>query len=156
ENILFVEDFMTRVADLAERSTHGPLVSNTWGDGIFMVFETVTDGGLFALDLADLVESVSWEDMGLSRDLSIRIGLHAGPVHRCIDPVTSRPNYYGVHVGYAARLEPITAPGHVYASRQFAAVAACNEVTDFGCDYVGRVPFSKGYGVFPTYHVRRV
>lgn len=156
ENILFVEDFMTRVADLAESSPHGPLVSNTWGDGIFMVFETVTDGGLFALDLADLVESVSWRDMGLSRDLSIRIGLHAGPVHRCIDPVTSRPNYYGAHVGYAARLEPITAPGHVYASRQFAAVAACRGSIDFRCDYVGRVPFSKGYGVFPTYHVRRV
>lgn len=155
ETMLFVTEFMGRAGELAEGSAFAPLVSNTWGDGLFMVFEAVRDAGLFALDLADLVEGTSWSGIGLSREMNIRIGLHAGPVHRCIDPVTSRPNYYGVHVGFAARLEPITAPGHVYSSAQFAALASCLGVDEIRCDYVGQVPFSKGYGTFPTYHVRR-
>jgi len=155
ETMLFVRGFMRRVGDLAGGSSLAPLVSNTWGDGLFMVFPSVRNAGLFALELADLVEETSWSAMGLSREMNIRIGLHAGPVHRCVDPVTARPNYYGVHVGFAARLEPITAPGHVYASAQFAALASCLEVSEIRCDYVGQVPFSKGFGTFPTYHVRR-
>ncbi len=155
ETMLFVRGFMGRVGDLAGESEFSPLVSNTWGDGLFMVFPSVRDAGLFALELAGLVDEISWSDMGLAREMNIRIGLHAGPVHRCVDPVTARPNYYGVHVGFAARLEPITAPGHVYASAQFAALASCLEISGIRCDYVGQVPFSKGFGTFPTYHVRR-
>jgi tryptophan halogenase len=44
------------------------------------------------------------------------IGLHAGPVYRYTDPVTRRPNYTGGHASRAARIEPITPPGQVYAS----------------------------------------
>ncbi|HEY9667290.1 MAG TPA: RyR domain-containing protein [Coleofasciculaceae cyanobacterium] len=28
-------------------------------------------------------------------------------------------------------------------------------IRDFTCDYVGQTPWAKGYGTFPTYHVRR-
>ena len=55
----------------------------------------------------------------------------------------------------AARLEPITPPGQVYASQVFAALASAEGVRDFTCDYVGQTPLAKGYGTFPTYHVRR-
>jgi len=63
--------------------------------------------------------------------------------------------YGGTHVSHAARIEPITPPGEVYASRWFAALAAADGVTEFVCEYVGRTPLAKGYGTFPTYHVRR-
>jgi class 3 adenylate cyclase len=58
---------------------------------------------------------MDWSKKGL-RSLNLRIGLHAGPVYSCIDPVTQRTNYIGAHVSRAARIEPITPVGQVYAS----------------------------------------
>ncbi len=54
----------------------------------------------------------------------------------------------------AARVEPITPPGHVYATEAFAALSAAAGVTAFTCDYVGQTPLAKGYGAFATYRVR--
>jgi len=87
-------------------------------------------------------------------DLTLRLALHAGPVSACVDPVTQHTNYIGSHVSWAARIEPITPHGQVYASQPFAALAAAQGVSSFTCDYVGQVPLAKEYGIFPTYHVR--
>jgi len=57
-------------------------------------------------------------------------------------------------VSRAARIEPITPPGQVYASEAFAALAAACGAKNFTCDYVGQTPMAKGYGTLPTYHVR--
>lgn len=81
--------------------------------------------------------------------------LRAGPVYEYLNPVTQDTSYIGTHVSYAARIEPITPPGKVYSSQAFAALASSMGVQDFTCDYVGQIPFAKGYGTFPTYHVRR-
>ena len=54
----------------------------------------------------------------------------------------------------AARLEPVTPPNEVYASREFAALSAASRVREFACDYVGLTPWAKRFGVFPTYHLR--
>ena len=34
-------------------------------------------------------------------------------------------------------------------------MAAAQRVTSFNLDYAGQTPMAKGYGTFPTYHVRR-
>jgi len=34
-------------------------------------------------------------------------------------------------------------------------LAAAQAVREFTCDYVGQTPLAKGYGTFPTFHVRR-
>lgn len=69
--------------------------------------------------------------------------------------MTGRLNYFGTHVSQAARIEPITPPGHVYASQAFAALAAAEGVREFRCDYVGQTPLAKDHGIRPLYHVRR-
>src|SRR5438045_1427170 len=92
---------------------------------------------------------------GLSSRLSLRIALPAGPVYEFTAPVTGNRSYGGTHVSRAARIEPITPPGQVYASEAFAAMAAAQRVTSFNLDYAGQTPMAKGYGTFPTYHVRR-
>jgi hypothetical protein len=60
----------------------------------------------------------------------------------------------------AARIEPISPPGHVYASQAFAALAEAEASpksrAPFACEYVGQVPLAKGYGTFPMYHLRPV
>ncbi len=150
----FVRHFLGSIGELATTSAHAPVMKNTWGDGLYFVFNGVRDAGRFALELCDLVGRTNWTEKGLPRDMNLRIALHAGPVYSCIDPVTRQPNYIGTHVSRAARIEPITPPGQVYASQAFAALASAQHVTEFTCDYVGQTPLAKGYGIFPTYHVR--
>jgi adenylate cyclase len=151
----FVNHFLGTVAAALERSPHAPVLRNTWGDGLYLVFSSVGAAGEFALDLSAAIERTDWTAWHLPADLTLRIALHAGPAYACIDPVTGRPNYLGAHVSRAARIEPITPPGQVYASRAFAALAQAEQVTRFRCDYVGQTPLAKEYGTLPVYVVRR-
>jgi len=151
----FVKHVLGLIAELVAGSPDSPVQKNTWGDGLYLVFEGPLEAGRFALELRDRVGAMRWEQVGLPESLGLRIGLHAGPVYLCVDPVTERPNCIGTHVSHAARIEPITPPGQVFASQAFAALAAAERVRDFTCHYVGQTPLAKGYGVYPTYHVRR-
>ena len=151
----FVQHFLGMVAELATTSPHAPVMKNTWGDGLFFVFPSVRDAGLFALELCDQVQRTPWREKGLSRNMELRIGLHAGPIYQFTDPVTDRINYTGTHVIHAARIVPITPSNQVYASAPFAALASAERVSDFMCEYVGQTPLARGHGTFRTYHVHQ-
>ncbi|MFY9620215.1 MAG: TRAFs-binding domain-containing protein [Pyrinomonadaceae bacterium] len=151
---LFLNHFLGAIGQLISTSPHAPSIKNTWGDGLYFVFSDVRDAGLFALDLCELMVSTDWSKKGLPKAINLRIALHAGPVYSCVDPVTGLASFTGTHVSRAARIEPITPPGQVYASQAFAALSAAQGVTEFTCDYVGQTPLAKGYGTFATYHVR--
>jgi class 3 adenylate cyclase len=60
-----------------------------------------------------------------------------------------------VHVARAARIEPITTPGRVYASAQVAAMLAV-VANNLQCEYVGNISLSKKYGNSAIYDLRRV
>lgn len=96
--------------------------------------------------------------------MSIRIALHAGPVFETIDPITGRPNFYGAHVNRAARMEPITVPGHIYASEQFVGLLTAEQVaaqqqlryaSDIVCEYLGPLTLAKKLGTQIAYHLYR-
>jgi class 3 adenylate cyclase len=70
--------------------------------------------------LSDGIDSTKWEHHGLPPTIVLRIGLHAGVVDRLYDPV-SRRVVVGTHINRAARIEPIAAPGQVWASQEFVA-----------------------------------
>ncbi|MBM80014.1 MAG: hypothetical protein CMJ78_05405 [Planctomycetaceae bacterium] len=150
----FVEHVLGTVGNLLNDTDDKPMFKNTWGDGLYMVFDDVGKAGRFALELNDRLSQQDWVELGLPEDMNIRIALHAGPVFRCHDPVTERINYTGSHVSYAARIEPVTPEGQVYASQAFAALASHQCIDGFITEYVGQTPLAKGYGTFPTYHVR--
>ncbi|MGQ9733274.1 MAG: adenylate/guanylate cyclase domain-containing protein, partial [Candidatus Zipacnadales bacterium] len=151
----FVEHFMGGIARLVQDSSATPVALNTWGDGLFAIFDTVRAAGNFALELIDFVATQDWTAYELPADLNLRVALHAGPIWACTNPVTGKCDYIGTHVTRAARLEPITPPGHIYASHGFAAIAAAEGVQEFVCEYVGETPLAKGAGMCPTYHVRQ-
>ena len=151
----FVRQFIGAIADLLHEYSHHVLARNTWGDGLYFVFETVESAGSYALDLSDLVSRTDWSRHGLPPGLSLRIALHAGPVYEEKDPITKRKSFFGTHVSRAARIEPITPPGRVYASEPFAALAAAHQAKGFHCEYAGQTPMAKGFGTFPTYSVIR-
>lgn len=152
---LFVRHFLGAIGRLVTKAGSKIVEQNTWGDGIFLVFANVESAGEIALDLCDLINSAQWQKSGLPEGLNLRIALHAGPVYSLIDPITQKRGYVGTHVSRAARIEPITPAGQVYASEAFAALAAAQGARGFACDYAGQTPMAKGYGTFPAYHVRR-
>jgi class 3 adenylate cyclase/tetratricopeptide (TPR) repeat protein len=154
EIYLFLEHFLGMVAELLNTTPYSPIKKETWGDGFNFVFSDVKKAGLFALELCNHVVNTDWVLKGLPKDLSIRISLHAGPVYSFINPITGKLDYFGTHVNRAARIEPITPPGEVYASEEFVALAADMRLGDFRCEYVGRIPLPKKSGIIPLYIVR--
>lgn len=150
----FVLKFMGPIAMLVNRAHPPILYRNTWGDGLFLVFSGVADAGKFAKTLADCVAAIDRKAAGLPEDMSLRISLHAGPVFRFKDQIVDKLNYIGSHVNRAARMEPVTPPGLIYASQGFVALATLEVPGQFQFDYVGRVPLAKGFGDFPIYHLR--
>lgn len=153
---LFVAHFLTVIRDLKQALAQQPRMENTWGDGLFLAFEGLVEAARFAQDLVKRVKHMDWEGLGLPAELNLRIALHAGPVYVGMDPVTGRSTCFGTHVNKAARIEPITPPGQVYASQAFAALAAAEDAPGLQCEYVGQLPLAKGFGTFPMYLLRVV
>ena len=123
-----------------------PLVKNTWGDGLYLAFESPRDAGLFALDFAHRIATCDWKPMGLDFVPSVRMGIHAGPLYRFYDPLIAQWSYTGSHVTRAARLEPVSEPGKVIATQAFLALAAAEGVREFCGRPLGRRQLLKGAG----------
>ena len=151
----YVAQFNQRVSKLIAESSSSPVNVNTWGDGLFFVFSGVEDAGRFGLDLRDLVTKTNWIDVGLPHNLSIRIAVHAGPVYVNFDPIVRQMTFTGAHVSRAARIEPITHEGEVFASEEFAALAAADQSKGFTCDLVGTTALAKSYGLSRIYSLER-
>ena len=166
----FVASFLDRVSQLAAASRHAPLSVNTWGDAIYAVFDFAVDAGNFALELAQMIRDneALWLERGLYSEepatgdepakkhpLNIRIGLHTGPVFLHYNPVVRQLGYTGAHVSRAARIEPVTQPGEVFASEEFTALVELDsaarrhrgepEAAAFICEYAGSMALAKGY-----------
>jgi len=128
------------------------LYRNTWGDGIFLVLSDAPVAARCALELQTALDALDLPAHGLPDTLAIRLGGHFGPVFETTDPVQRLTNYFGAHVSRTARIEPVTPPGEVYVTEQFAARLAL-EPGGFACDYVGQVPAAKDYGTMRMYHL---
>jgi len=152
--VRFHYEFLGAVGRLLALTKYPPLVRNTWGDGLYLIFEKVRDAGVFALDLCAMTIETDWAGVQLPDSLRVRVGLHAGPLFDFSDRVTGQLTLAGKHVTRAARIEPITPPGMVYATQEFAALAAAYGVTEFVCEPVGRVRLAKTAGVTSLFSVR--
>jgi class 3 adenylate cyclase/tetratricopeptide (TPR) repeat protein len=147
--------FLTEVHGVLRSVKHAPTFSNTWGDGLYLVFDEATHCAEVALRLLESAEQVDWKEFGLMETNPIRIGLHAGPVFNGHDPIIDKVNYYGSHVTRAARIEPVTIPGSAFVSEQFAALLAVEPVHDFVCEYIGIEHLAKQYDRCPLYRLAR-
>lgn len=152
---LFQETFWNIAARQIEASLAKPLMASTWGDALYVVFDAPCDGAAFALSFLDSMLEVDWTALGLPDASPIRIALHAGPVFCGFDPIMQRDNYFGANVTKAARIEPVTPPGIVYASEAFAASLAATNRDEFAVEYMGRLALAKGYGESRIYRLAR-
>ncbi len=151
----YIDDYLNALASNLHNSHYKPLFKNIWGDALYFVFEDLVSCAHYALELRDFVKSTDWKNINLPSNLNIRIGLHIGPVYYAKEPILQKTNYFGNHVNRAARIEPITNPGNVYASEQFAALLTAKKNSDLVCSYVGIIVLPKRFGKYPIYLVKR-
>lgn len=151
----FFVGLLSAIAELTDRYAKGNEFKNTWGDGLFLVFDQLTTAAAFALDLRDLLNTTDWSLQGLPASTNIRIALHVGPVYPAHDPILGCRNFFGSHVNQAARMEPITSPGSVFVSDQAAALIKFHARDHFACDYLGPAALPKDAGTIGLHRLRR-
>lgn len=170
ENTPAFLDFLARLKQGLEAAGVAPISINTWGDAIFVVMDKATPMAEYALTMQEVVSRLGIEMADqFPKPLNLRISLHAGPVFEAIDPICGRKNFYGSHINRAARLEPVTVIGHVYATQQFVAVLTAEQSAlrseaqnngeefeeKFVSEYVGVLSLAKDFGKQTVYHLRR-
>ncbi len=98
------------------------------------------------MGLRDLALEMNWQSLELPKAVTLRIGLHAGPLFPCFDAVMGRRVFMGTSVIRTARIESIAEEGQIFASGAFAALAAAENVSGFEFDYVGMKELPKAGG----------
>jgi pilus assembly protein FimV len=130
-----------------------PEILNTWGDAIFAVFDDPEDCMVFALQLNHTLLNTDWSTRNLPSSINIRIALHTGPVFIGDDPITKKLNAYGTHINRAARIEPITVPGCIFCSEQYAALLLVTSEKKYSYRYIGTLELPKGFGTQEIYQI---
>jgi class 3 adenylate cyclase/tetratricopeptide (TPR) repeat protein len=151
----FFDRFLGGVNEVIRSLPSQPVASNTWGDGLYLVFDRPSDCAEAALRLLESSQRMPWEDLGLGPSSPLRIGIHTGPVYPVRDPIIERLTYFGSQVTRAARIEPVTMPGCVFASEQFAALLMVESGGDYVCDYIGVEQLAKDYDRCVLYRLGR-
>jgi class 3 adenylate cyclase len=151
----FVNTVLGAFAEVIDGYGSDVLLADTWGDGIYLVFDDAGKAARCALDLQRAMAGIDLAGAGLLDHLALRIGGHLGPVYAGLDPIIKRQNFFGAHVSRTARIEPVTPEGCVYVTETFAAVLALHNPDEFTCDYVGMTEAAKDYGRMPMFLLRR-
>jgi class 3 adenylate cyclase/tetratricopeptide (TPR) repeat protein len=133
-----VSQIMPGLADVLHSCGAGLMHLNSWGDGIFAMFDTVKIAGEAAISMQRRIQSFDFAELGLPATLALRVGGHYGPVSFAKDVLTERQSPFGSQIAYAARIEPIAIPGSILVSEAFAARLAISPVDHIGVSYIGR------------------
>jgi Adenylate and Guanylate cyclase catalytic domain len=151
----FVKLVLGASAAVINRYRRDILLANTWGDGLFLVFDDAGKAASCALDLQEAIAGIDLAAAGLPANMALRLGGHLGPVYHARDPILQRDNFFGAHVSRAARIEPVTPERCVYVTETLAAVLALYNADQFECDYVGMTQAAKRYGKLRMFLLRR-
>lgn len=168
EHIPSFLDFLEKLNNAMEKIGVTLESLNTWGDAIFAVADSAIKIADFGLRYCDIIENLGKKYPEFPFPIRARISLHSGPVFIAQDPFIKKMNFYGGHINRAARLEPVTAVGQVYATQQFVALLhgetndERNEYTQKGLkyyerystEYVGVISLAKTFGQQEVYHLR--
>ncbi|MDR1551663.1 MAG: adenylate/guanylate cyclase domain-containing protein [Holosporaceae bacterium] len=168
EHIPSFLDFMDKLHIAIEKIGMSLESLNTWGDAVFAVADNPLKIADFSLRYCDVVETLGSKYPEFPLPIRARISLHAGPVFVAEDPFIKKINFFGGHINRAARLEPVTAVGQVYATQQFVALlyGATNDERNecvqkelkyyerYSMEYVGIISLAKSYGQQEVYHLR--
>jgi class 3 adenylate cyclase len=152
----FVRHVLGRLAEVCSGLDEAPVYADSWGDGLFLAFETVSEAARAAVILRQAFARIDLEALGLPPSLGLRIAGHCGPVHEGMDPIQKRISPFGSQVAIAARIEGVTVPGSIFVSEMFAARLAMTGEDSFRCEYVGLTEIDAFLPDMPLYALRAV
>ncbi|GGJ31305.1 tetratricopeptide repeat-containing protein [Neoroseomonas lacus] len=122
---------------------------NCWGDAVQITFEEITGAAACAFDMRAALETQE-------PPIHPRFALDFGPMLPVYDSVQRAHKYSGRAMTRAARIEPVTPPGRIFATEAFACeVALLPRGAGLACDYAGHIPTAKSFGSMPLYALRR-
>jgi len=136
----------------------GPHVKyvNTWGDGLFLVLDSVDAAAEVAIALQECFHEIDLKAAGLPLFLALRVGGHYGPVHEMDDPFLNKSGMFGTEVSFAARIEPVTVPGSIYVSEPFACSLAANTNNIYRCEHVRDISPRRDRPPMPLFSLRKI
>lgn len=123
-----------------------PDFHNTWGDAIVATYRSSVDAAKAALEVRDFFQRTTAEG-GVADGLTCRVALHQGEILLLQNALTGKMDIFGHAIHLAARLEPATAPGHVFCTAAFA--SALKGVAGHGPKAwpLGPVKLPKDHGI---------
>ena len=128
---------------------------NTWGDGLFLVFDSVEAAAQIALALQDTFQQIDLAAAGLPETLALRVSGHYAPVHKLEDPFLRRKGVFGREVTTAARIEPIIPVGSIYVSEPFACALAVLGHAGMRCEPMPETINCRDRGEMTLFSLRR-
>ena len=131
-----------------------PLYRNAWGDAVQLVLPDVAAACATAERLRRALPPVLLARCALPEGLVPRIALDFGALLAVFDAVQGVAKFAGRSMTRAARIEPVTPPGAIYATESFACELALARGAGHLAEYAGKVPTAKGFGTLPLYAVR--
>ncbi len=150
----FSVSFLKIVSDVINRYGDHIISKRTQGDSLFIVFKNLETAVALAKELNKTVNQTDWATFNLPREMAFRISLDAGPCCSYVESVTNTTEFCGNYVNRAARMEPSTPPGTIYASQTFMALSMANHLTKARFEYAGLIRLPKNHGIIPAYVVR--
>ena len=131
-----------------------PEYRNSWGDAVQCVFAHPNAAARAALAVQVALSPEALAASGLPTSLTPRLALDHGALLPVYDPVQAAHKFAGTVMTRAARIEPVTPPGRIYATEAFACEMALEPFPAVTCDYAGLTRTAKDYGILPLYLVR--
>ena len=151
--------FWTRIlggiAAVIDRHAAAVKQCDTWGDAIYLAVEDPVTAAHIAHQIQDAACAPAATGSGALGAGAMRIALNYGLVFQGWDPILRRTAYFGTEVSRAARVEPVTPPGFIYATAAFAASLALRDDSAFKSSYLGIVPLAKNYGDEQLFRIAR-
>ncbi len=151
---IFLDRVIGGVADELMPLADAIEYAETAGDGIYLVVSDTATAARCCLALQRAVRPQRIAAAGLPGFIALRVSAHIGPVTLGYDRLAKREKFYGSEVIRTARIEPITPPGGIYVTEQFAATLYATAGSEFRCEYAGIQEMAKNYGECRMYALR--
>jgi|ERR1700722_10155591 len=128
---------------------------NTWGDGIFALFDDAVECCRFALQLRDHFNQ-DFEYVGLPRELGIRVAVHQGRILRFPHPMQKVKGAMGPAIVLAARIEPIVPRGQIWVTSQIRVALEAEGGAGMAADPLGTTLLAKDAGSWELFALRKI
>ena len=147
---------MRAIAQLLARHGDRVLLKNTWGDGLHVVTKDADTAASIMADIQHYMTLQRLKPEAPLADLTLRIAGHYAPAYEGFDSIYDARTYFGTQLSLAARIEPVTPPGQIYATEAFAARLAVENSEQFVLEYAGEIELAKRFGAYRLYSLRRL